>query len=81
MFNPVLGYWQLCLGEFVNNLSKTLQPRFEIFNDLTSKHVGIGQIVEIGEALVFQLENILARFVAGDLFRVLVHSLLKPVRN
>jgi hypothetical protein len=41
---------------------------FEVFDDFFGQSVRLGQVVEIGQTLVFQPENIKARFVACGQF-------------
>jgi hypothetical protein len=47
---------------------------FEIFNDLPSQYVGIGEIVGFFEALVSEPEDVAAYFVAMNEFFVVVFA-------
>ena len=48
------------------NIAKTVQPRLQVVDDLQCQFIRLGQIVQIGKALVFQPENIQAGFVTRD---------------
>jgi|SRR5215203_6939572 hypothetical protein len=46
--------------------AEAVEPGFQILDDLLSKFVGFGEVVEISKALVLEPENIEASFVAGS---------------
>ena len=50
------------------DLFKACHCCFEIFDDVVGQYIGVRQIVQIGQAFVFQPEDIQAGFVAVDDF-------------
>ena len=48
------------------NCPEAVQPRLEVLDDLFGQFIRFGQVIQIGEALVFQPENIQAGFVARN---------------
>jgi hypothetical protein len=55
----------LCIDRF-HDLLKTLDTCFEVFDDLFSKHIRIGEVVQICQAFVSDPEDVQAGFVTGD---------------
>ena len=54
----------LCLPQTREHLAKTIQAGFEVFDDLFSQIAGFGQVVQVGQALVPEPEDVQTRLVA-----------------
>ena len=59
-----LGRWL----QIPRNQFELLQRSLQVFHNLLRIHLGRGQVVAVGQAVVFELKNIQAGLVAGDQF-------------
>ena len=50
----------------VHNLAEAFQRRLDVFDNIAGEHIRVGQIVQIGQALVLDPADIQARLVPAD---------------
>ena len=47
---------------------EAVEAGFEVFDDFFCQHIGVGEVVEVGKAFVFDPEDVQTGFVSGNQF-------------